>query len=267
VYIPTLFEGTDIRAGRLFTPWGYESLEGVSTPFVSRSYAFNWSPPFTHMGIMVSPQFNKQWSGKFMLANGNDVFFQSYQEPRFVGAVTWNSLRKDVVTFGWSIGRGSFNPGAPFNPATIALAWEPAGRNNFNAFDLVWTHTFDPKLAYSSELIYGYQNNVPANVPGGIISEDKTVGSAHWGSWAQYLTYNFSSRLTGICRFELFDDFEGQRTGFEGLYTALTVGAQIKPYKWLMVRPEVRYDYNGYSLPFEGKHGLFTAALDCIVRW
>src|SRR5947209_2596165 len=47
-YVPTLFEGTDVRAGRLFTPFGYESLEGPSTPFVSRSYAFNWCPPFSH---------------------------------------------------------------------------------------------------------------------------------------------------------------------------------------------------------------------------
>ena len=62
-------------------------------------------------------------------------------------------------------------------------------------------------------------------------------------------------------------DFNGQRTGFPGLYTALTVGAQLRPQKWMTIRPEVRYDYNGYSLPFEGKHGIFTAAFDCIMRW
>ena len=32
-------------------------------------------------------------------------------------------------------------------------------------------------------------------------------------------------------------------------------------------RPELRYDYNGYSTPLEGKHGIFTAAFDMIVRW
>jgi hypothetical protein len=271
VYIPTLFEGTDVRAGRLFTPWGFESLEGISTPFVSRSYAFNWSPPFTHMGIMVSPQFTKQLSGKFMLANGNDVFFTSTQETRFVGALTWTSLsKKDTVTLGWSLGRGKMNTAHPFAPATAGEQNEPAGRNNLNAVDFVWTHTFNPRLAYSTELIYGWQYGVPANVPGGLIDENSAPGQdgmAHWGSWVQYLTYQFSPRVTGIARFELFDDFEGSRTGFEGLYTAFTVGTQIKPYKWLMFRPEVRYDYNAYNTPFEGKHGIFTAAFDCIVRW
>jgi len=268
VYIPTLFQGTDIRVGRLFTPWGFESLEGISTPFVSRSYAFNWSPPFTHMGIMVSPTFNAQWSGKFMLANGNDVFLNNAQEIRAVGAITWTSLSKaDTVTYGWSYGRGKFNASIPFNPPTAGEQSEPAGRNNINVSDLVWTHIFDPRWTYSTELIYGYQYGVPANVPGGIIAADKTSGTAHWGSIVHYVYYNFSKKLTGIVRFETFDDFEGQRTGFEGLYTALTLGCQYRPTKWMMFRPEIRYDYNGYSRPFEGKHGILTSALDCIIRW
>jgi hypothetical protein len=269
VYVPNLFQGTDIRVGRLFTPWGAESLEGVSTPFVSRSYAFNWSPPFTHMGVMVSPTFNANWSGKFMLANGNDVWIGSgAQEPRFVGALTWASdTRADSVTYGWTWGRGKFNAGTPFSPATTGEQSEPAGRNNINVSDLLWTHVFNPRWTYTTELIYGYQYGVPANVPGGMIAENKTSGTAHWGSWVHYLFYNFSTKLTGIVRFETFDDFEGQRTGFEGLYSALTVGCQYRPWKSVLIRPEVRYDYNGYSRPFEGKHGILTAALDAIVRW
>ncbi len=269
VYIPTLFQGTDIRVGRLFTPWGAESLEGISTPLVSRSYAFNWSPPFTHMGVMVSPTFNANWSGKFMLANGNDVWIGSdAQEMRFVGALTWLSDSKtDAVTYGWTWGRGKFNAGTPFNPATAGEQSEPAGRNNINVNDLMWTHLFDHRWTYATELIYGYQYGVPANVPGGIIATTKTSGTAHWGSWVNYLFCNLTSNLTGIVRYELFDDFEGQRTGFEGLYSALTVGCQYRPWKSVLIRPEIRYDYNGYSRPFEGKHGLVTAALDCIVRW
>ena len=35
----------------------------------------------------------------------------------------------------------------------------------------------------------------------------------------------------------------------------------------ILFRPEVRYDYNGYSRPFEGKHGIFTAGADLIFRF
>lgn len=269
-YLPNLFQGTDIRVGRLYTPWGFESLEGVSTPFVSRSYAFNWSPPFTHMGIMVSPTFNKNWSGRFMLANGNDVFFDPAMEARFVGAVTWVSNSKaDAITYGWTWGRGKFNAGDPFAPSTLGEQNEPAGRNNLNVNDLVWTHVFNPKMTYAAEMIYGYQTNVPANVPGGVIKQDATQGTAHWGSIVHYLYYTFNPKLTGILRVETFDDFEGQRTGFEGLYTAVTLGAQIRPTRSLMIRPEIRYDYNGYSTPFNNgtQHGILTAAIDVIARW
>ena len=66
---------------------------------------------------------------------------------------------------------------------------------------------------------------------------------------------------------EFFDDCQGQRTGFTGLYTEATLGLTYKPTKSLWLRPEVRYDYNTDARPFEDKHGLFTATFDVIVRW
>ena len=35
----------------------------------------------------------------------------------------------------------------------------------------------------------------------------------------------------------------------------------------LIIRPEMRYDLNSESRPFEDRHGLFTAATDVILRW
>jgi hypothetical protein len=60
---------------------------------------------------------------------------------------------------------------------------------------------------------------------------------------------------------------DGNRTGFAGLYTALTAGLTWKPCPEVVLRPEVRYDYNEQSRPFEGKKGVFTAAMDVILRW
>jgi hypothetical protein len=254
-YVPTLFQGTEFRIGRHFCPFGAESLEAISTPLMSRSYAFNWSPPFTHCGLMVLSTLSPQWNVNLMAVNGNDVMFgDPAAEWRFIGKFTWTSKSKrDIVAFGTSVGRGKFNTGQPFDPPTISLMDEPAGRNNMNAFDLYWIHVINSKLTYQLECIYGYQTGVPTlNAFGGVatvgamIDSDRLSGTAHWGSICQYLFYTFSSKLTGIVRFELFDDFEGQRTGYEGLYTAVTCGMQIKPYKWMMIRPEIRYDINNY---------------------
>ena len=119
----------------------------------------------------------------------------------------------------------------------------------------MYTHPFNPRLAYSLDLMAAYQTNVP------------DLGTAYWLAAVHYLTYTFTPRLSGTARLELFDDARGQRTGFEGLYTAVTAGLSFKPIRAIAIRPELRYDYNSQSRPFEDRHGLFTAAVDFILRW
>jgi hypothetical protein len=270
-YVPTLFRGTEFRVGRVFNPWGYESLEALSTPLMSRSYAF-FNTPFTFMGAEAITTLTPSWSTVVMLTNGNDVFLVPYQEGRFVGKLAYAAPdQRNTLQLGCSLGRGRFNAGAPFTPATVGLAQEPAGRNNFNAFDMVFTHVFNPAFTYVNETMYGWQTAVPVDSPtifGGIVRPgSNSPGTAHWASSCHYLRATLSPRLGAILRFETFDDIDGQRTGFRGLYTAVTGGVQFRPRPWLLIRPEIRYDYNGESTPFEGKHGLLTAGSDVLVRW
>jgi hypothetical protein len=262
LYVPNLFRGTEFRVGKFFTPWGVESVEAVSTPLPTRSYAFNWCPPFTHCGLASYTIFSPQWSAVMMAVNGNDVYFgDPSAEWRFVGNVKYvHPNGRDTVTLATSVGRGKFNTGDPFAAPTFATINEPLGRNNINVFDLVWTHQINPKLAYNLECIYGYQTNVP-------IVDKPDGGTAHWWSAVHYLFYTLSSHLGAIGRFETFDDVDGQRTGFEGMYLSTTVGLSYKPTKSVILRPELRFDYNLDNRPFEGKHGIFLATTDLILRW
>jgi hypothetical protein len=98
-------------------------------------------------------------------------------------------------------------------------------------------------------------------------SEAGDLGFVNWVGFVNYLNYVITPRLSGTARLEFFDDAQGQRTHFPGLYTDLTIGLQFKPWKSLIFRPEVRVDYNDQSRPFEDKHALFTTAFDVIVRW
>src|SRR5205807_99078 len=107
---------------------------------------------------------------------------------------------------------------------------------------------------------------VPANVPGGIIRPGAVVGTAHWVSAVHYLKYNFTSRLVGIFRFGTFDDVDGQRTGFVGVTNHAALGANFYCTKDVIVRPEIRYDYNTNGQVFEGHHSLFTAGAGIVVR-
>lgn len=272
-YFPKLFQGTEIRVGRTYNPWGYESLEAISTPLLSRSYAF-FNTPFTVMALAAYTRFSPEWALVLMLTNGNDTFFGPAEEARTFGKLTYTAPnQRDVVQLGWTLGRGKFNAGDPFAPATIGLAQEPVGHNNFNAFDLVYTHTFSPNFIYANETMYAWQSNVPATnnpiISTGSIVRSGTLfpGTAHWASMAHYFRSVLTPNIGDILRVETFADFNGQRTGFPGLYLAVTEGLQFKLAKGITLRPELRYDYNFQSRPFEGKHGQFLAASDLIIRW
>ncbi|VTR98801.1 outer membrane beta-barrel protein [Tuwongella immobilis] len=245
-YLPGLLGGTEIKFGRWFTPFGVESLEAVSTPLVSRSYSFNWAPPFTHTGALATMNLGEGLTAQAGLAVGNDIFFGPGQQLRFIGTLSYTPNEgDDTFTFGTSFGEGSYN-------AAEAV-------NNINVFDFVWAHKFNDKASYSFETIYGYQNDSP--LPRG------TTETAHWLGIANYLFYQWTDSIQGVARLEFFDDFQGYRTGYEGLYTAITGGFNIKPVPGLIIRPELRYDYNSESRPFEGERDLFTAAIDVILRW
>jgi hypothetical protein len=267
-YLPTLFRGTEFRVGRTYNPWGYESLEAVSTPLMSRSYAF-FNTPFTVTGIGAYPTFTPEWSAALLLTTSNDTFLTPEGEPRFFGKLIYAAAnQRDNLQLGCTLGRGRFNAGAPYPAATVALAQEPAGHNNFNAFDVVYQHVFSPVFTYANESMYAWQTAVPANVPGGIVrSGTDSPGTAHWASSVQYFRFTLSPRWSSILRVETFDDFNGQRSGFPGLYTAVTGGVQFRPWPAVLIRPEIRFGYNGQSRPFEGEHGLLTAGSDFIVRW
>jgi hypothetical protein len=131
--------------------------------------------------------------------------------------------------------------------------------SNPEIFDLVYTHKFSDRLTHTVEGLYSFQTGFPGGVG--------TNGFVNNWSVAQYLTYQFTPRLSGTARLEFFDDVQGQRTGFAGLYTAVTTGVTFKPTPYLWFRPEVRYDHCDQSRPFEGRADLFTATFDVILRW
>ena len=239
-YFPTICRGLDVKVGRCFCQYGVESNDAISNALESHAYTFIYDP-FTHTGVVATLQLTDAWSIQAGLVLGADDFIDPVDQPTAMGSVKWASTdSRDSVLFSFIANNGRFNVSRDFN--------------NPNIFDLVYTHKFSTRLTYNYESLVGYEDNVPA------------IGTAHWFSAINYLTYTFTLRLSGTTRLEFFDDAQGQRTGFEGLYTALTAGITFKLRPAVIFRPELRYDYNCESRPFEDKHGLFTATADMIVR-
>jgi hypothetical protein len=246
-YFPTIGRGLDIKFGRIFCQYGVESNEAVSNALASHNYSFIYDP-FTHTGVMGTLKLTDAWSVQVGAMLGSDIFIDPADTPTGMASVKWApTTSRDSVLFSVIIGNGRFNQERQFHNPEI--------------FDLVWTHKINARLNYSFEGLYGFTTNVP------------DIGFANWLGILNYLTRTFTPRLDGTVRLEFFDDVQGDRTGFPGLYTAITAGLAFKPRRLasgageVLFRPEIRYDYNNESRPFEDHHGLFTATSDVIVRW
>jgi hypothetical protein len=240
-YFPTVGRGLDVKFGRWFCQYGVESLDATQNALGSHSYTFIYNP-FTHTGLLTTLKLTDSWSVQNALVTGSDVFIDPAARLTYAGGIRWSPpAGPDSVLFEVIVGPGTFETGRQFNNPEI--------------FDLVYTHRFSRVLNYSLELLYGFEAGVP------------DIGFANWLGAANYLTLQIAPRLSATGRLEFFDDPQGQRTGFAGLYTAVTAGLTFKPVKDVLFRPEVRFDYNDESRPFEGKHGLFTADFDVVIRW
>jgi hypothetical protein len=240
-YYPNVAQGLDVKAGRFFGQFGVESIAAVDTPFVSRSYTFIYNP-FTHTGVLTTLQLNDAWSVQNGIVTGSDVFFDSASEPTYIGSVEYQFPNdRSSLLLSTVFGSGEFNPSEDFS--------------NPRVFDLVYTRAVTEQMTYQFNSLYGYQTNLPGS------------GHADWYSFVNYWTYQWRANLQSNCRVEFFDDVNGNRTGYEGFYTAGTMGLAYTPQRSIILRPEVRFDHNASSRPFAGQPDLFTAAFDVIVRW
>lgn len=240
-YFPTVFNGLDLKVGRFYAQYGVQSIEAPSNALFSHTYTF-LDNPFTQTGILATAKLTNAWTVQVGLVNGQDVFLDAGMEPQFIGSVKWTSPdQRDSATLATILASGRFN--------------QERNLNNADVLDLVYTHKVNARLTYTFEGLVGAQTHVT------------NIGTARWFGLVNYLTRDFTPRLSGTARLEFWDDAQGQRTGSPGLYSVLTAGLSFKPRKSIIIRPELRYDNNNESPAFEGRHGLFTAATDLILRW
>ncbi len=241
-YLPSLGgEGTTVRVGKFATHVGYELVEAVGTPFVSRAYNFQYNP-FTHTGVWAITPVNDNWTASYGLSVGSDNFIGEANQLTFLGQLKWapkegkTSAALNVVVT---------------NPEYNVSEMFPA----YNVYNLLLTHQFTDKFTGVLDATFSHMDSVPG------------VGSANWYGFAGYGIYSMSDKVVLTLRQELFEDTQGVRTGFSGLYNETTLGLAYSPCRSLILRPSARFDYNFQSKPWNGNAGLFSAAMDVIVRW
>jgi hypothetical protein len=219
-------------------------VQGITNPFVSRSYVFQYNP-FTHTGINAITGLNADWTMSNGIVLGNDNFFGDTARATYIGQLKWAPKDgKNTAMLNVSVTDPTFDVGHNFA--------------YYNVYNMQLTHKITDKLSYVADATYSHINGVPG------------IGFANWYGLANYLFYDVNDKLQTKLRGEVFDDAQGFRTGSNGLYTAVTAGVTWKPVPYVYIMPEVRYDYNAGNTnpgPFQGDRNLFTATIGAIVRW
>lgn len=268
-YVPTVANGLDAKVGRFFAPFGTESVEAVSNPLLSHSYTFN-ATPFTQTGLLATLTLTPVWQIQGGIVLGGDIFLNPADQATVIAGLQWTQPGgRNTVKVITLLDSGRYD--------------QASQQKNVNEVDVLWQHVIaqrqgdggtTPILTYNLEMVGGYETNLPDEAAAN--GDVNHLGTATFLGVVNYLNYALSPRVVATARLEFFDDPQGFRTETapgataeeaRGLYTALTLGMTFKPLKDVMIQPEIRYDYNGESRPFNGQHGLLTSGVGVILRY
>ena len=219
LYVEAGYGDLSIKAGHFYTLIGYEVVGATGNFFYSHAYTFNYSEPFTHTGALA----------------------------------TYNASDDLTVYGGWVTG------------------WDSGFDDNGDAFlggvsaqlTCDWNVTYATTFGRFGEARY---NGVEKGYMQSIVSQYDITDSLQWIAQSDYLdtedgagadarnTYGFNNYLIkeindcwGIgSRFEWWSTRTG--TGPRSNIYALTVGANYKPHANVVVRPEIRWDWDDDGL-------------------
>jgi hypothetical protein len=294
LYLPHILQGCNLTLGRIISEADIEAQLAPNNLMSSHSLLYTFDP-YCQWGLFSTFKLSKNWAFQVGLSAGNDVTPWEVQDqgtqPTWTIMVQWQS----------SDGKWGFYGG---DNALNNAKW---GFNNIQQEVGTITYKFNDKIWTSHESWYMFQDQCPgqfnfngtATTPAELAAELPTrtpysdaaipIHPGYASEWAtlNYTMFRLMPELFFTIRNELFDDSDGQRTGFATLYDEHSIGLTWWPSSIVTVRPEVRYEradgchgkgnnlnstYAGYideMRPYDNgtRRQQLTFQIDCIVRF
>ena len=143
VFLPNLgSQGTTLRMGKFATFLEYEVVQGISNPFITRSYLFEYNP-FTHTGALAITPLNDDWTmqngavlGARQLVRPEHELVHLHRQPE----VGRRRTARSWAQFGTMISNAQFN--------------QPQNFNNYDVFNLQVDRKITDKLTYLLDASY-----------------------------------------------------------------------------------------------------------------
>ena len=215
VYLEAGYGDLSVKLGHFYTIIGWEVVGATGNFFYSHAYTMYNSEPFTHTGALATYNVSDDvsvWAG---YTTGWDSGFDDNGDA-FLGGVTLSLT--DEVTIIYAATGGRF--GEPI------LGTDERG----------YMHSLIADVALTDSVQYIIQSDYLDTHDAADTPVRETFGIN------QYLIKTFNDCFALGARFEWWNaEFGG--TGDGDVYD-LTLGANIKPHANLMIRPEIRWDWD-----------------------
>ena len=288
VYIPGVAEGADVRFGRYISVPDIEAQLSPNSYMYSHSltYAFD---NYTNTGVIGSLKLTNNWLLQLGVNWGTETG-------------PWNTTHISLINpaTGYPGYQGERDPGA--QPSITGCAqWQNDtaydalylcanainnglwGYNNLQWFGGTYYHKFDENWHIAMESYYMFQKDVPdvlqgygntafayfhpGNAPFEAICPNGEIKCAarEWG-YVAFLNYKFSPLDNLTLRGEIYDDVNGQRTGFATHYNEWAFGWQHWFSPQVEIRPEIAWYHSLDKPAFDNgnKHAITIFASDLI---
>jgi putative OmpL-like beta-barrel porin-2 len=238
LYIPQIFQGMNIRIGRIISEPDIEAQLAPNNLMASHSLLYGFDD-YCHEGIFTTTKINDQWTIQAGIDTGTDVaIWQDDPGRQPTGTVMIQYTTPNQMDSIYA-GANSFNNG-------------DFGYNNLQQFVGTWTHKFNDKIYTTTEGWYMYMNDA-IDHPTKEVPFQSGSFPVHGGYAPEWAVVNYTMFRTGRATFltvrnEYMNDKVGSRTGFATQYTEHAIGITWWPDKLITIRPELRFDHS-YDVP------------------
>jgi hypothetical protein len=284
VYLPILTPGgLDVKGGRWYTLAGYEVVPAADRTLLSLPYSFTYGQPFTHVGVLTTLHLTDKLDLYNGSINGWDRWINQRYLWGYIGGFAWTSTDdKNKLAFTAVWGPNQFPSflaaNQPIYPTGYINIPSVAGLNNLGyhrndrtLFTLIYNRNWTDRLTQVIGTGAGMERDIPglgAPLVDGVPQNARTKYDT-WYGLGNGFRYRFTDQITGVWRSEVFWDTNGARTGqlVGDRYYEMTLGLRYKPEDWLLIRPELRYDWSQFLPAYSNdtRKSQLTLGFDVIV--
>lgn len=267
-YIP-VGNGLNVKLGHFYTPIGYEVVTAPDNFFYTHAYTMQFGEPFTHTGALGNYAIDGNWAAMGGVITNSAT---GGWDGGFNGQWgNWDGIAGLTYT--------TDDKGTSLNAAgTYGGTSSTAGSGTWSMYSLVLKHNILDDLHFVLQHDHGFANNVcsvsGSNGNAACNTPLATSQNPQWYGIHSDLFYDLMEGLGAGLRVEWFRDNDGFRVGAPGRvaagfnpspgspggvtnfvgnnftsvalsasYYEITMGLNWKPFKWLTVRPNARFDW------------------------